>query len=93
MLPAEHETMGVPAEAEATYIANGGCAVGAAGGSHSGRCRRARGGGHCQRVARRPLSATSASTAAGGGRGGCIAAWEVGHVEDEHEGSAEDFGG
>lgn len=31
--------------------------------------------------------------AAGGGRGGCIAAWEVGHVEDEHEGSAEDFGG
>lgn len=31
--------------------------------------------------------------AAGGARGGCIAAWEVGHVEDEHEGSAEDFGG
>lgn len=31
--------------------------------------------------------------AAGGGRGGCIAAWEVGHVEDEHEGSVENFGG
>lgn len=39
------------------------------------------------------LPADCASTAAGGGRGGCIAAWEVGHVEDEHEGSAEDFGG
>ncbi len=31
--------------------------------------------------------------AADGARGGCVAAWEVGHVEDEHEGSAEDFGG
>lgn len=37
--------------------------------------------------------AERASTAAGGGRGGCIAAWEVGHVEDEHEGSVENFGG
>ena len=93
MLPAERETMGVPEEAEAAHIANGVCAVGAAGGSYGVRCRRARGGGHCQRSAQRPLPATSASTAAGGGRGGCIAAWEVGHVEDEYEGSAEDFGG
>lgn len=84
MLPAERETMGVPAEAEAAHIANGVCAGGTASGSRGGRC---------QRSAQRPLPATSASTAAGGGRGGCIAAWEVGHVEDEHEGSAEDFGG
>lgn len=52
-----------------------------------------RGGGHCRRIAHRPLPAISASTAAGGSRGGCIAAWEVGHVEDEHEGSVENFGG
>ena len=51
MLPAEHETMGVPAEAEAAHIANGVCAGGAAGGSRNGRCRRARGGGRCQRIA------------------------------------------
>lgn len=53
----------------------------------------ARDDGHCRRIAHRPLPATSASTAAGGSRGGCIAAWEVGHVEDEHEGSVENFGG
>ena len=48
-----------------------------------------------------PAEAEAADTAnrgcaaddAGGGRSGCIAAWEVDHVEDEHEGSVENFGG
>lgn len=85
MLPAEYETMGA--------------ASGGRGGVH---CQRRLCSGRCRWVARRTLPksarrrtlpAERATTAAGGGRGGCIAAWEVGHVEDEHEGSAENFSG
>lgn len=83
----------LPAEAEAADTANRGCAADDAGEREAASTASGARIDRCRRQAHRPLPAERASTAAGGSRGGCIAAWEVDHVEDEHEGSVENFGG